>query len=270
MSRRGGSCVVASSWCQCQLPLDAVPLDRHGSIARQMGKRDIYRPDDERHYSNGGVASRPTRPKIAEPKGRVRRGHSIKPMSNGALSDWFKRVEGRFMGEPISIHPHDAILWAMRVSAGEVAYCDQQIACMSEDELFERPSKVTYVEMPSGQIESITEVRDAEQLSRWVLWRDHAMKNMTTYAKMALDVGIEERQIALAEQQAQRLVAVISKVLSDLGHDLKDIRTREIVRQRLIEGSVEGTATEMMPTPTIRTPERRDVDNVTEAPNVTE
>lgn len=148
------------------------------------------------------------------------------------------------MGAPVDVHPHDAILWAMRVSAGEVVYCDQQIRRLEEDELFERPTKTQLVELPSGKVEEIHESREPEQFSRWVRWRDRAMKNMAMYAKMALDVGIEERQIQLAEKQAQQLVNVITAVLTDLGHDLRDSQTREIVRRRLMEGAIEGTVVE--------------------------
>lgn len=159
------------------------------------------------------------------------------------LRKWFERVDDRFMGTPIDIPPHEAILWAMRITAGEVAYCDAQISRLEEDELFERPEEKTWITLPSGGGEEITVKRDPETMNRWVYWRDHAMGNMAKYAKMALDVGIEERQIQLAENQAQQLVAVISKVLIDLGHDLKDLKTREIVRRRLMEGAIEGTAT---------------------------
>lgn len=167
----------------------------------------------------------------------------VRPSKEGMIK-WLARVEGRFMGAPVDVHPHDAILWAMRVSAGEVVYCDQQIRRLEEDELFERPTKTQLVELPSGKVEEIHESREPEQFSRWVRWRDRAMKNMAMYAKMALDVGIEERQIQLAEKQAQQLVNVITAVLTDLGHDLRDSQTREIVRRRLMEGAIEGTVVE--------------------------
>jgi hypothetical protein len=143
------------------------------------------------------------------------------------------------MGHPIDIDPNDAILWAMRIEAGEVAYCDAQIQRLSEDELFERPQREHVVELPSGQIETIVEIRDAEQMNRWVLWRDHAMERMARFAKMAIDAGIEQRQLELAEQQAHQLVQVITSILTDLGHDLRDIATRDIVRKRLMEGAID-------------------------------
>lgn len=159
------------------------------------------------------------------------------------LRKWFERVDDRFMGSPLNIDPTDAILWAMRVTAGEVAYCDAQIARLEEDELFERPRKTMFAELPSGQWDIVEERRDAEVMNRWVQWRDHAMSRMAQYAKMALDVGIEERQIQIAEKHAQQIVTVITAVLTDLGLDPTDISTRQIVRRRLVESaSIEGSA----------------------------
>lgn len=159
------------------------------------------------------------------------------------LRHWLGRVEGRFMGYPLDIHPHDAVLWAMRVCAGEAAYCDAQIARLSEDELFERPLRETYVE---GDTTAITEVRDAETMSRWVTWRDHALHRMAQYAKMAADMKIDEEQVRIAKEQAQLMVNVITAILVDLGHDVRDVATRDIVRRRLMEGAIEGTATYVM------------------------
>lgn len=51
-----------------------------------------------------------------------------------------------------------------------------------------------------------------------------------------LKAGIEERRVRLAEEQATQLARVITAILTDLGHDLTDPRTREVVRLRLIEG----------------------------------
>ncbi len=157
------------------------------------------------------------------------------------LRNYLERVPGRFMGTPVEVAPHDAILWALRTTAGEVVYCDEQIRRLGEAELFERPTKTTE---QSGDFDTYSKVEDPEVISRWVQLRDSAVDRMAKYAKMALDVGIEERQIQLAETQAHQLVSVITAVLTDLGHDTTDLRTREIVRQRLIESaSIESTAT---------------------------
>jgi hypothetical protein len=132
------------------------------------------------------------------------------------LRHWLERVDDRFMGTPLDVHPHDAILHAMRLAAGEVAYCDAQVRRLSEDELFERPNKETWVELPSGPIVMVEEKRDAEVVSRWVQLRDNAADRMAKYGEMAIRVGVEERRIKLAEQEANLVSRFFEAVLGDL------------------------------------------------------
>jgi hypothetical protein len=131
------------------------------------------------------------------------------------LHDWLTRVDGRFMGTPTDIHPHDAILKVIRITNGEIDYCDMQIAKLCEDELFERPLQVTLVELAEGST-LVTEKRDHEVLSRWVLLRQAATDRLARYSKMALDIGIEEAQLKLAEREADMVSHYLEAVLTDL------------------------------------------------------
>lgn len=155
------------------------------------------------------------------------------------LKHWLSRVDDRFMGSPVDIQPHQGILLALSIAAGEVHYCQEQIRRLHESETFERPLKETISD------EFTTETYDSEVVSRWVTLRDNAADRMAKYAKAASDMQIDEQQIKIAEGQAQQIVSVITKILTDLGHDLLDTHTREVVRLRLLEGAtIEGTANE--------------------------
>jgi hypothetical protein len=55
-------------------------------------------------------------------------------------------------------------------------------------------------------------------------------------ARAAIDAGVEEHQVRLAEAQAPQLAQVIRAILTDLGHDPADEQVREVVRFRLVEG----------------------------------
>lgn len=138
------------------------------------------------------------------------------PAEEQKLHRWLKRVDDRFMGTPLDVDPHDALLHAIRIAAGEVAYCDAQIRRLEEDELFERPRKKTYQRLPSGSLELIEERRDAEVISRWVSLRRDAADRMARYSKMAIDAGIDERRVAVAE----RVADVIAPLLQNLADDL--------------------------------------------------
>lgn len=61
-------------------------------------------------------------------------------------------------------------------------------------------------------------------------------KHLVAVAAAALKAGVEQRRVELAESQAQQLAIVVSAIVTDLGHDLTDPGTREIVRLRLLQG----------------------------------
>jgi hypothetical protein len=73
-------------------------------------------------------------------------------------------------------------------------------------------------------------------LNLWVKLYQEERDRLVRVAKAAIDAGVEERQVRLAEGQAQQLAQVIRAILTDLGHDLGDQRVRQVVRLRLIEG----------------------------------
>ena len=136
--------------------------------------------------------------------------------SRSSLSDWIGRVDDRFMGSPIDIDPHEALLWAIRITAGEAAYCEAQISKLYEMELFEVPTHQTLTRMPSGSFQLVEEKRDPEVMSRWVIWRDRALERMARYSKMAIDAGIDERRVAVAERVADLLVPLLEDLAEDL------------------------------------------------------
>lgn len=133
------------------------------------------------------------------------------------LKQWLERVESRFLGTPVDVQPHDAILLALRIAAGEVKYCDAQVTRLSEDELFERPESLIWVESPDGESNLLTEKRNGEVISRWVSLRRDAVDRMARYAKMAIDVGIEEREVNMTLRDAHQVATFFECVMNDIG-----------------------------------------------------
>lgn len=211
-------------------------VDGHGRLCGRM------------KYSRENVITREEYE--ARPEGRAsRRRHSNSDrivvrhaQSNPeVLRDWLGRVEGRFMGTPKDVSPADALANALRIAAGEVEYCTQQIARLCDDELFERPTRTTYAEMPSGGWEMVEERRDAEVISRWQQLRTAAMDRMARYAKMALEVGLEEREQTLHENQAALIARFFESVMNEI--ELTDEQTQMLApsMRRHLE-LIEGTA----------------------------
>lgn len=109
----------------------------------------------------------------------------------GALA--LARAEAGAMGAPIELHPHDALLLAVYIKRAEVEFYSRKIAEVDEGELVDR-----------GVV------------SVWVSQRDRAVDGMARYAKSALDAGVDERRVQIAESQAERLAAVLNAVMADL------------------------------------------------------
>jgi hypothetical protein len=134
------------------------------------------------------------------------------------LARWFTRVEARFFGTPIDIHPYDALMKCIAITHGEVIYCDKQMRKLTEDELFERPLTRTETQLPflEGGKVMVTERRDMEQISRWHTLRTNAIDRLARYAKMAIDIGLEERELELAKSQAEVIRLFVDACVSDL------------------------------------------------------
>jgi hypothetical protein len=146
--------------------------------------------------------------------GGVDKMPTFKPTtSNKTLTDWLGRVDDRFMGTAIEVDPHEAIIAGISICAGEVAYCEAQISRIGEDELFERPLFTELVEMPfSHELNSITEKRDAEVISRWVSLRDSAVDRMVKYSKIAIDLGIDQQRVNAATRVADAMVPLLQRL----------------------------------------------------------
>ncbi len=77
-------------------------------------------------------------------------------------------------------------------------------------------------------------------INPWVRLYQEERDRLVRVAKAAIDAGVAEQQVRLAEEQAQRLAKVITAMLTDLGHDSDDELVRKVVRLRLLEAGGEG------------------------------
>jgi hypothetical protein len=126
------------------------------------------------------------------------------------------RREAIVMGEPVNVEPHELIISCIRRTAGEIAYCDEQIATL----------KTAMVSTMFGP-----------QLHTWITVRHKAMERGVMFAATALKAGVEERAVRVAEQAGETMARLVRGILGELGVPLEDPRTREVVVRhlRLIE-----------------------------------
>lgn len=126
------------------------------------------------------------------------------------------RRDATVLGAPLDVEPHVAILECIRIAAGEVRYASEQIANLSEDDAV--GAIVTTVEREGGENGGGSETRHGPPaLHIWAVVRHQAMDRLVDYSKVAINAGIEERRVRLAEQQGALLAQAIRGILAELG-----------------------------------------------------
>jgi hypothetical protein len=141
-------------------------------------------------------------------------------------------------GAELDINPWDALLKAVRISAGKVAYIEHVISTATSDLELEgrvvRTDDGVLMHPDTGEPLGVGKFRD---LSWWVekgeLWHDRLMKS----SKMAIDAGIAAWQVQKIEQEAQRMARVLNAVLEGVEGRIPDdmiMEMRMLMRNELL------------------------------------
>lgn len=101
------------------------------------------------------------------------------------------------MGAPVDINPLDGLIWCIKLTAGEVEFCTQQLEILKEEEWLEH----TII---------------GKQLHVWAKERQKAVDRLAKFCKDALALGIAERAVRLAEQYGASLAKYTKGLLDDL------------------------------------------------------
>lgn len=147
--------------------------------------------------------------------------------------------------QQLDINPWDALLMAVRIAAGKVAYIEHVIGTASSDlELEGRVERLSgsgddgsatiLLHPDTGQALGVGQFRD---LSFWVkqseLWHDRLAKT----AKMAVDAGIAAYEIQRVEAEAQRMARVLNAVIEGLEGVIDEVtalKMRQLMREELL------------------------------------
>lgn len=124
------------------------------------------------------------------------------------------------MGMPVQMDPAEALSQCIAIAAGEVAYFTHRIRTLTHDDVVvrSRSSKREYGEGEKGYKDVRTvEVSSEESLHVLITERQRAVDRLARLSKMALDAGVAERQVALAERQGELFAAAIRQVMEAVG-----------------------------------------------------
>jgi hypothetical protein len=122
-----------------------------------------------------------------------------------------------FMGAPKDINPVDALMYCIRVTAGEVEWLSEQLAQMQNEDDW------TEYTMAGKQMHVFQRAR-AEALIR-----------LARFSKDAIALGIAERAVRIAEQYGFSIARLLKNVLEELKLSPEQkVAAPEIIRRNLI------------------------------------
>jgi hypothetical protein len=131
-----------------------------------------------------------------------------------------------FFGTPMEINPLDALMWMIRMTAGEIQWLSEQMAEVQEADWIE-----------TGIM--------GKQFHIYARERRLRQDSLARYSAQAISLGIAERAIKMAETYADLLARLIQGILGDL--DLtpeQRAKAPMVVRKHLIaiDGGANATA----------------------------
>jgi len=107
-------------------------------------------------------------------------------------------AESRLMGCPIDMNPVEAMIWCIRITAGEIKWLSDQIAEIDNEEDWVENTVI------------------GKQMNIFVRERTAAQHRLFKFSSEAVKLGLAERAIKLAEMYGETIAAFMHGVLDDI------------------------------------------------------
>jgi len=124
------------------------------------------------------------------------------------------------MGAPKEINPLDALIWCIKITAGEVEFCTHQLSLLKQDQWVES----TII---------------GKQIHIWAKERQKSVDRLAKFSKDALALGIADRAVRLAEQYGASIARYTKGLLDDLELTPDQIKKAPLIVRKhlaLLEG----------------------------------
>jgi hypothetical protein len=140
-------------------------------------------------------------------------------------------------GDPlVMVDPGEALLWCVTLAAQDLAWTNHMI--MKLEKATHRPvTSETGYSTEKGETRS--KRLEPRVLDGYILERHKAEDRLARFSKMALDAGVAQRAIDLAEKMAEMYAVTIAAILSDLKVDMA--KAAPVIERHL--RTLEGTST---------------------------
>lgn len=147
-------------------------------------------------------------------------------------------------GLPREVQPHEALLEELHRTAGHVAWLGELVAALQHQDSSSPSVMGTGPDDDGERVGQRPALSGLKQYHRdkGLLWEKPAVwvemyqaerRHMAAVAAACIKANVDERRVALAEQQGQLLAKVVAGIVGDLGLDLQSPQVREVVTRHL-------------------------------------
>lgn len=154
------------------------------------------------------------------------------PSGRAAAQKQIAMREVETYGLPVDIDPHTALLEELHRTAGHVAWLNDKVRSLKDDELNE-DGRVKRAGNMIGPVGGAQGGFPEWKPSVWIAMYRDERKHLADVAQACIKAGIEERRVRVAEQTGQLFATVIKGILEDLGV-VDDPNVGTIVRKHLM------------------------------------
>jgi hypothetical protein len=145
------------------------------------------------------------------------------------------------MGVAERMDPTDALTWCIAIAAGEVRYLTARVAELDHNSVTGRIAHTSreWGEGEKGNKDIKRKELGEARLHVLVEARQVAVDRLARLSKMALEAGVAERQVALAENQASFVIESFGRMMEQLGLTAKQkVKLEPIMERELLQ--IEG------------------------------
>jgi hypothetical protein len=121
-------------------------------------------------------------------------------LNPAAIKKAMAKEMNHLLGFEMEIEPFEALLWCIKITAGEVHWLSLQLSNVKQDEWLEP-------------------THTGKRLNVWARQRAEAIDRLAKFSKWAIDAGLQERRVQLAEMYGEALGRLIKGILDDLHLD---------------------------------------------------
>jgi hypothetical protein len=135
-----------------------------------------------------------------------------------------KQEYRKLLGTPIEMNPFDAIMWCIKIRAGEIQWLSEQMAKLDAK---------AWVE----------ETLVGKQFHLYARERQAAMQDLTKFSQIAIGLGIAERYVKLAETYGEMIGKLINAIMKDPELDMTAEQLEnapKVIRRHLLAIEGEG------------------------------